>query len=73
MDFGMTSDQAYAAMVIFLEEAWKRTGSEGLGMILGDLSLLEDGTPADPAVAEDWKEAVARAIGGERAGRVTWS
>ena len=69
----MTEDQAYSAMFIFLKEAWKRINSDGLAMILGDMSLLEDGTPADPAVVEDWKSAVARALGGERAGRLTLS
>ncbi|WP_375161194.1 hypothetical protein [Bradyrhizobium sp. RDT46] len=69
----MTEDQAYSAMFIFLEEAWKRTRSDGLAMILGDMSLLEDDTPADPAIVLDWKSAVSRALGGESAGRLTLS
>ncbi|WP_375304381.1 hypothetical protein WI560_18970 [Bradyrhizobium sp. A11] len=69
----MTQDQAYSAMFIFLEEAWKRTQSDGLAEILGGMSLLEDGTPADPAVVEDWKSAVVRALGGESAGRLVLS
>ena len=73
MELLVTEDQAYSAMFIFLKEAWKRTNSDGLAMILGDMSLLEDGTPADPAVVEDWKSAVARALGGESAGRLTLS
>ncbi|MDD1526930.1 hypothetical protein C7U92_02320 [Bradyrhizobium sp. WBOS7] len=68
----MTEAQAFSAMFIFLEEAWKRTRSDGLAMILGGMSLLEDGTPADPAVVEDWKSAVARALSGESAGRLTF-
>ncbi len=69
----MTEDQACSAMFIFLEEVWKRTKSDGLSMLLGDMSLLEDGTPADPAVVEDWNSAAARAVGGESAGRLTLS
>lgn len=67
----MTEDQAYSAMFIFLEEVWKRTGSDALAMILGGMALLEDGTPADAAVVEDWKSAVTRALGGESAGHLT--
>ncbi|MBS1910949.1 MAG: hypothetical protein JST22_03090 [Bacteroidetes bacterium] len=64
----LTSEQAYAAMVHFLEEFWKRTQSDGVGMLLSDLSLLLDGTPGDPAVVSDWQEAVEYALKGGKAG-----
>ncbi|MBN8809656.1 MAG: hypothetical protein J0I47_15670 [Sphingomonas sp.] len=69
----MTEDQAFTAMFLFLEEEWKRTQSEALAIILGDMSLLEDGRPADAAVLQDWKIAVARALGGESVGSLKLS
>ncbi len=60
----LTGHQAYLAMFAFLETEWRRTQSPDIGGLLGSLSLLHDGSPADPAVIEDWKAAVARALSG---------
>jgi hypothetical protein len=62
----MTEKQAYAAMFRFLEQLYVRTKSNELGGLLGGMSLLRDGSPADPAIADDWRQAVQYALkGGE--------
>jgi hypothetical protein len=58
----MTEKQAYAAMFHFLEQLYKRTQSDELGGLLGGMSMLEDGSPADPAIFTDWQEAVQHAL-----------
>lgn len=63
----LTEKQAYAAMFHFLEEFYMRTKSNDVGSLLGDMSLLADGDPADPGVAEEWQEAVKFAIEGGKA------
>ncbi len=57
----LTEDQAYRAMYFFLDAYWQRTGSPDVGALLGELSLLADGTPADPGAISDFKEAIAEA------------
>jgi hypothetical protein len=61
----MTSEQAYLAMFSFLEEHWRRGGSDELAMLLSSMSLLADGNTADPAIARDWSNAVGRATSGQ--------
>jgi hypothetical protein len=60
----MTSKQAYAAMFHFLEEVYLRTKSDDLGGLLGGMSILDDGSPADRAIIADWQEAVEYALKG---------
>jgi hypothetical protein len=62
---GMTEDQAYRTMFLFLEERYLRLPSDGLGTLLGELRILEDGGPADPAIKEEWQRALsmAKAVG----------
>ena len=67
----MTDKQAYAAMYYFLEDFWKRTKSEGVGNLLSFMSLLPDGSPADPAVTNDWRRAVDYALEGGQPGSLT--
>ncbi|MEX0406644.1 hypothetical protein ABGN05_13280 [Aquibium sp. LZ166] len=50
--------QAYEAMLKFLERQYARTASDDIGVLLGSASLLEDGSPADPALADEWHECV---------------
>lgn len=50
----MTEHEAYLAMFAFLEKNYGRGPSDEVGALLGALSLLPDGTPADPAMAADW-------------------
>lgn len=62
----MSDKQAYIAMFHFLEQLYLRTKSDDLGGLLGGMSVLQDGSPADPAVGNDWREAVEQALkGGE--------
>jgi len=60
----LTVKEAYAAMYAFLEKLYELTGSNDLGGFLGGLSLLPDGTTADPAAWDDWLEAVRKAKAG---------
>jgi hypothetical protein len=55
---------AYLAMFNFLEQYYVRTQDPSIGGLLGEISLLPDGSPADPAVISDWNEAVAKSIEG---------
>lgn len=52
--------QAYLAMYSFLEELYSRYGFDQLGGLLGGMSLLPDGTPADPAMWSDWLQCIER-------------
>ena len=61
----ITPRQAYLAMYWFLDAYYHRGGSEELAMLLGSMSLLPDGRPADPAIAGDWEEAVRHALPGK--------
>jgi hypothetical protein len=62
----MTDKQAYAAMYHFLKEHWKRNNDYELRNLLSFMSLLPDGSSADPAMLHDWQKAVDYALkGGE--------
>lgn len=58
----MTIEQTYRAMFIYLDEYYKRNPKAELGQVLGEIQLMDDGRPFDPAVFEDWKEAVEKAM-----------
>jgi microcompartment protein CcmK/EutM len=60
----LTDKQAYLAMFAFLEEEYRLSHSDEIGALLGSLSLLADGCPADPAVRKQWSNAVDLALGG---------
>ena len=55
-------------MFHFLEEYWKRTHSVEIGDLLSFMSLLPDGSTADPAILGDWQKAVEYALTGGKAG-----
>ena len=61
----LTEQQAFEAMVLFLEGFYKRTKSDDVGGLLGDLILLEDGSTADPAAWDDWMKCVLRVLNKE--------
>ena len=61
----LTSQQAYLAMLALLEEEFKLSGADEIAILLGGMSLLADGGPADPAVQEQWDLAVKLALAGE--------
>ena len=54
----LTVDQAYKAMLYFFEDYYKLTGADDVGALLGSMSLLENGEPADPGMSGDWRRAV---------------
>jgi hypothetical protein len=65
MEDTITIKQAYAAMYSYLQALYDTTGSDDLGGLLGSMSLLADGSPADPGVWEDWMRAVEQARNGQ--------
>ena len=67
----LTIKQAYAAMFYFLEQFYTRTKSDDIGGLLGAMSLLDDGLPADRALVADWQEAVQFAMKGGGAPSLT--
>lgn len=67
----LTSRQAYLAMFEFLRQHYDRGPSDEIGGLLGSLSLLPDGQPADQAYANDWREAVTAVLSAESAGGYT--
>jgi hypothetical protein len=58
----LNPQQAYQAMFYFLEQHYNRTQSDAIGALLGSMSLLQDGSPADPALWQDWEQAVDQAL-----------
>ena len=60
----LTQEQAYHAMYAFLDKQFA-LGNSQLSDILSSMSLLQDGTPADSALASDWLEAVQDAVSGK--------
>ncbi|MEK6733572.1 MAG: hypothetical protein AABY27_00490 [Pseudomonadota bacterium] len=54
--------EAYEAMFNFLEAYYNRTKSDDIGSLLGDLQLLDDKQPADPAAWRDWLEAIQNVV-----------
>ena len=60
----LTEQQAYWAMFSFLEGQWESNRSDYLGALLGSMSLLADGSPADSAHKYEWQSAVQAALSG---------
>lgn len=65
MEDKLTLKEAYAAMYAYLKKLYDATSSDDLAGILGSMSLLEDGEPADPAAWADWERAVQSAKQGQ--------
>lgn len=61
-NINLSIKEAYIAMYVFLENEYKLTGSSDIGALLGGLSLLANGSTADPAAWSDWVDAVREAI-----------
>ena len=57
----LSEHEAFAAMFAFLEHRYRLTESEDLGALLGSMSLLPGGGTADPAIWEDWLNAIHKA------------
>ncbi len=67
----LTSKDAYLAMYDFLVRYYGLTKYEGIGDLLGGLSLLEDGEPADRAMQIAWDESIQRVKEGLVTARLT--
>lgn len=63
-NISLSIKEAYIAMYIFLENEYELTGSSDIGGLLGGLSLLANGSTADPAAWSDWVDAVRKAVTG---------
>jgi hypothetical protein len=57
----LTVEQAYRAMLAFLEREVELTECSDLADLLAGYRLDEDGRTKDPALWEEWLEAVGRA------------
>ena len=57
----LSEHEAYVAMFAFLEHRYRLTESDDLGALLGSMSLLPGGGTADPAIWEDWLNAIKEA------------
>jgi hypothetical protein len=53
-----TVHQAYLAMYSFLKYFYQITGNDGLGGLLGGMSLLESRGSADQGIVEDWRNEI---------------
>lgn len=60
----ITIEQAYQAMLVFLEREYRLTGSDELGGLLGGYQLTVDGKTMDPAAWDDWIDAVNEIVEG---------
>jgi hypothetical protein len=54
----LTKKEAFLAMYSFLEHEYEVSKSNDIGGLLGSMSLLQDGGTADPAVMQDWENAI---------------
>lgn len=54
----LTILQAFKAMQNFLEDYYNKTLSDDLGSLLGGLQLFSDGGTFDPAMWQEWQDAV---------------
>jgi hypothetical protein len=63
-DKKLTVEQAYRAMLVFLENEYQLTKSNDLGGLLGGYQFAEPGKTMDPAAWYDWEEAVDQVLNG---------
>ncbi|MFG6095939.1 hypothetical protein SPB21_11835 [Leptothoe sp. ISB3NOV94-8A] len=73
MEVLLSEREAYTAMYAFLVKLYDRTQSDDLGGLLGDMSTLEDGDPADPAVWSEWIECIEKTKNGQISTRMELS
>ena len=67
----LTKEQAFLAMYSFLDEYYQLTKADDIGGLLGSMSLLPDGSSADPAIQKEWEEAIQKVIAGGVNGQLT--
>jgi hypothetical protein len=61
-DNTMTVEQAYRAMLVFLEREVDLTESGDLADLVSEYKLGADGKTRDPAIWEEWMEAVGKVV-----------
>jgi len=54
----LDAKEAYQAMFRFLEKYYEHTHADEIGAILGSMSILNDGKPADGAMWQEWLDAI---------------
>lgn len=52
----LTNRQAYLVAYEFLKQFYERVPSDDVAVLLGSMTLLEDGGSADPAMLRDWQK-----------------
>jgi len=63
MSESLTYNQAYKAIFEFIQAYYfRKDRPDKLGSMLGDIQLIDDGKPADPAMWDDWLYAVRKVI-----------
>jgi hypothetical protein len=67
-DDQITVKQAYLSMFEYLSRYYDRGLSDEIGIMLGGLSLLQDGGSADPAAWEDFLESASAVAEAEISG-----
>jgi hypothetical protein len=63
----LTVEQAYRAMLAFLEREVDLTECSDLADLLAGYRLDADGQPRDPALWQEWTDAVAQVMAGKPA------
>jgi hypothetical protein len=58
----MTVEQAYQAMLAFLEREVELTESSDLADLVSEYKLGDDGRARDPTLWEEWMEAVGKVL-----------
>jgi hypothetical protein len=58
----LTADEAYDAMIDYLEGYCDRTHSDDVESLLSGMMLLADGKSADSAALEDWNKSVEKVL-----------
>ena len=54
----LTDKQAYLVAYEFLKQLYERGPSDDVAVLLGSMTLLDDGGSADPAMLQDWQKCV---------------
>ena len=67
-DKTMTVAQAYRAMLVFLEREVELTESSDLADLVSEYKLGDDGQARDPAIWEEWVEAVGKVVNPDKTG-----
>jgi len=65
-DNTMTVAQAYRAMLVFLEREVELTESGDLADLVSEYKIGDDGQARDPAIWEEWMEAVGKVVGQDK-------